>query len=177
MIKNIPNKYDLDLILSEINEKFRGKWDFFYLPLDFENNCNLGFAFINFIEPFHILLFWEIFEAKRWKKFKSNKECSLSYAKFQGKYELTQHLEKSCVMNQKEPEKKPVILTINEPYPKIELPKVNLLFRNMKIIFKKIIKPPLIDSILLIFRDSDKYKSINFFMYIIFDDFFIDSVN
>lgn len=126
MIRNIPNKYDLGLILEEVNEHFRGKFDFFYLPLDFDNQCNLGYAFINFIEPMHILYFYELFEGQKWKKFKSMKECHLTYAKFQGKLELTAHLEKSCVLTKLDVDKRPVILTICEPYPIVSVPIVSL---------------------------------------------------
>ena len=35
MIKNIPNKYDKNMLMKEINLKFRDKYDFFYLPIDF----------------------------------------------------------------------------------------------------------------------------------------------
>jgi hypothetical protein len=35
MIKNIPNKYNSLSLLEEINVNFKGKYDFFYLPLDF----------------------------------------------------------------------------------------------------------------------------------------------
>jgi RNA recognition motif 2. len=35
MIKNIPNKYDLTLILQTIDKNHKGKYDFFYLPIDF----------------------------------------------------------------------------------------------------------------------------------------------
>ena len=35
MIKNIPNKYNSISLLEEINVNFNGKYDFFYLPLDF----------------------------------------------------------------------------------------------------------------------------------------------
>ena len=28
---------------------------------DYINKCNLGFAFINFLEPFHIILFYELY--------------------------------------------------------------------------------------------------------------------
>jgi protein phosphatase 1 regulatory subunit 42 len=34
MIKNIPNKYSKQLLLEEIDSKFAGKYDFFYLPMD-----------------------------------------------------------------------------------------------------------------------------------------------
>ena len=81
MIKNIPNKYNSRAILEEINANFRGKYDFLYLPLDFyvfvinlnKNNCNLGFAFINLVDPLHILMFYDIFNGKKWKKYKSEK--------------------------------------------------------------------------------------------------------
>ena len=35
MIKNIPNKYDRNLILQTIDKIHKGTYDFFYLPIDF----------------------------------------------------------------------------------------------------------------------------------------------
>lgn len=35
MIKNIPNKYNVDLMLQTINQNHNNKYDFFYLPIDF----------------------------------------------------------------------------------------------------------------------------------------------
>lgn len=46
----------------------------------------------------------------------------MSYAKFQGKVELTSHLEKSCVMNKMGEDKKPIIITPPDPLPKVEIP-------------------------------------------------------
>lgn len=73
MIRNVPNKYTLQSILEDINIDFKDKYDLFYLPLDFINNCNLGYAFINFIDCFHILSFYDQYRAKKWKKFNSDK--------------------------------------------------------------------------------------------------------
>jgi hypothetical protein len=36
MIRHIPNKYSTQSLLEEINVQFKGKYDFFYLPMDFE---------------------------------------------------------------------------------------------------------------------------------------------
>lgn len=36
MIRNIPNKYTQQLLMSEIEEHFKNKVDFFYLPIDYK---------------------------------------------------------------------------------------------------------------------------------------------
>ena len=121
MIKNIPNKYTISSFLEEIDTYFKNTYDVFYLPIDYVNKCNLGFAFINFVEPLHIILFYELYRGKKWKKFKSDKKCELLYAKFQNKKELTAHFEKGKVLLFDTMEKRPLIL----PTPKI-LPKINI---------------------------------------------------
>jgi len=124
MIRNIPNKYTISALMDEINSCFEGKYDFLYLPLDYKNNCNLGFAFINFINPLHILMFHDLFCGKKWKKYNSVKKCDLSYAKFQGKKELTTHFENMLMNNNQtvQDDKKPIILTPPFPLPKVEVP-------------------------------------------------------
>jgi hypothetical protein len=122
MIKNIPNKYTLSSLLDEINIHFKNTYDIFYLPIDYINKCNLGFAFINFVEPLHIILFYEIYRGKKWKKFNSDKICELLYAKIQGRNELISHFEKGKVLSFDSENKRPLILPVPYPLPRINLP-------------------------------------------------------
>ncbi|KQJ82362.1 hypothetical protein BRADI_5g08580v3 [Brachypodium distachyon] len=100
MIKNIPNKYTSKMLLTAIDENHRGTYDFIYLPIDFKNKCNVGYAFINMITPEHIVPFYKIFHGKRWEKFNSEKVASLAYARIQGKSALIAHFQNSSLMNE-----------------------------------------------------------------------------
>ena len=99
IIRNIPNKYTMQLFQNEINEHFYGKYDILYLPLDFVNKTNLGFGFINFIDPIHILYFYSEFFGKKWNIFNSEKRCQLAYAKIQGKNSILKYICKKNVNN------------------------------------------------------------------------------
>ena len=121
MIRHIPNKYSLRYLIEELNYKFKNKYDIVYLPIDYTNNCNLGFAFVNFIHPLHIVDFYEYFIGKRWKYYLSEKRCELAYAKIQGRNNLLTHFKKGVVMNSLPQEKKPLILDICKPFRKIAI--------------------------------------------------------
>ena len=94
MIRNIPIKYNEDM-LNEALEEFNKKYDCLYMPYDYDKNGNKGYAFINFVNPLHILLFYEKFNGKKWKHFESSKICELNCAHFQGLNELQKH-SKNC---------------------------------------------------------------------------------
>ncbi|CAI9756389.1 unnamed protein product [Fraxinus pennsylvanica] len=100
MIKNIPNKYTSKMLLAAIDERHRGTYDFIYLPIDFKNKCNVGYAFINMTEPSLIIPFYRTFSGKKWEKFNSEKVASLAYARIQGKAALIAHFQNSSLMNE-----------------------------------------------------------------------------
>ena len=101
MIRNIPIKYT-DNILNETFKEFHGKYDCLYMPYDHEKKGNKGYAFINFVNPLHILLFYEKFNGEKWVHFESSKICELNMAHFQGVNEIQKHaknfkeLKKTC---------------------------------------------------------------------------------
>lgn len=100
MIKNIPNKYSSAMLLAAINEHNQGTYDFIYLPLDFKNKCNMGYAFINMTDPQQIVQFHKSFHGKKWEKYHSGKVACLAYARIQGKSALIAHFQESSLMNE-----------------------------------------------------------------------------
>ena len=100
MIKNIPNKYDQTSLLKELNQNHHGKYDFLYLPIDFQNHANVGYAFINFVHPLFIVDFYRELKNRKWAKFNSNKKCDIKYGRIQGFEHLINHFKCSSVMNQ-----------------------------------------------------------------------------
>jgi hypothetical protein len=73
MIKNIPNKYTIQLLSEEIDREHANSYDFLYLPCDIKNNCNVGYGFVNFLDLAGLQRFYLRFQSKRWGKFKSEK--------------------------------------------------------------------------------------------------------
>ncbi|KAG5931745.1 hypothetical protein E4U53_001634 [Claviceps sorghi] len=76
MLRNIPNKVDQIMLKRIIDESSWGKYDFMYLRIDFANDCNVGYAFINFVDPLDIIDFVEVRGNQR-----CDKVAEISYAK------------------------------------------------------------------------------------------------
>jgi len=120
MIKNIPNKYNQEMLLEAVNENHKGTFDFFYLPIDFKNKCNVGYAFVNFIDPQSIPTFFDDFNCKKWSKFNSSKVCKITYARIQGKLSFVEHFRNSSLMHE-DPKCRPLIFHTHGP--QLGLPK------------------------------------------------------
>ncbi|KAI5055504.1 hypothetical protein GOP47_0029025 [Adiantum capillus-veneris] len=112
MIRNIPNKYTQEMLIamlddhcmemnSSIGEPSDGSgepisaFDFVYLPIDFKNRCNLGYAFVNLTTPQATLRLHKAFHGRQWDEFNSRKICEVSYARLQGREALEEHFKNS----------------------------------------------------------------------------------
>ncbi|KAL2216889.1 meiosis protein MEI2 [Thermoascus aurantiacus ATCC 26904] len=98
MLRNIPNKIDQAMLKEIVDETSHGKYDFMYLRIDFANNCNVGYAFINFEDPIDIIDFVNARAGRTWNCFNSDKVAEVSYATIQGKDCLVQKFRNSSVM-------------------------------------------------------------------------------
>jgi hypothetical protein len=105
MLRNIPNKYSqLALVERLYQEGFRGQVDFVYLPIDFKNKCNVGYAFINFRNAEACARFAMEYHLcnsrEKLPGFNSKKVCEVSPARFQGREENVRRLQASAVMSE-----------------------------------------------------------------------------
>jgi len=116
MVRNIPNKYTQQMLLNEFTENGHGPGviDFFYLPIDFKNRCNRGYAFINFVNYRDIVKFHRQYYGQHWRTFNSDKICDITYARIQTKASMLKRFENSALM-EKDEEYKPLVFVSDGP--------------------------------------------------------------
>ncbi|KAF6820132.1 meiosis protein mei2 [Colletotrichum musicola] len=119
MLRNIPNKVDQAMLKRIVDESSWGKYDFMYLRIDFANDCNVGYAFINFVDPLDIIDFVNTRGNQRWNCFKSDKVAEISYATIQGKDCLVQKFRNSSVMLEAAHYRPKLFYTSNGPVPEL----------------------------------------------------------
>uniref|UniRef100_A0A0G4I6G8 Mei2-like C-terminal RNA recognition motif domain-containing protein n=1 Tax=Chromera velia CCMP2878 TaxID=1169474 RepID=A0A0G4I6G8_9ALVE len=134
MLRNIPNKYTQKMLLDVVNEEFRGLFDFFYLPIDFRNKCNVGYAFINFLHPHYARMFKDAFGGRKLNAFKSNKVCEVSWGRVQGLKNNIEHYRNSAVMSVPIPQYKPMLFRngIQIAFPEADGPLPSVKLRPQK---------------------------------------------
>jgi len=110
MIRNIPNRYKQQMLMNEIDQMgFADQYDFLYLPIDFQNDKNVGYAFINFKTTEAAKRCTEAFTNYQFKRFPSHKIGRVSLAHVQGLQNLLHHFEKKKVMESKHKHCQPFI--------------------------------------------------------------------
>ncbi|TBU64511.1 RNA recognition motif 2-domain-containing protein [Dichomitus squalens] len=102
MIKNIPNKMTDRDLKNFIDRVCPRRIDFMYLRMDFQNGCNVGYAFVNFITVQDLLQFAKTQIGVKWNMYSSEKTLQMCYATYQGKESLVEKFKNSCIMDEKE---------------------------------------------------------------------------
>lgn len=117
MICNIPNRYTREELVHELKSKLTGNhyFDFLYLPIDFKNNSNLGYAFVNMITPMSVLRLFDLMHEKQWKlSLRSSKICKLKWGRVQGKNALIRHFMGTLHLRDTPKEFRPITIEIDD---------------------------------------------------------------
>ncbi|KAL7413688.1 hypothetical protein BDY24DRAFT_48422 [Mrakia frigida] len=102
MIKDIPNKLSRAALISILDSVVPLGYDFVYLRMDFQNRCNVGYAFVNFSSVEALWTFAAYKMNTKWMIFSSEKVLQLSFANVQGKDALMNKFRNSAVMLQED---------------------------------------------------------------------------
>jgi RNA recognition motif 2/RNA recognition motif. (a.k.a. RRM, RBD, or RNP domain) len=104
MLRNLPNKYDINAVLDLLNTSgFSKCYDFFYLPIDWRNLCNVGYAFVNFRHHIDAVRFFEVFTGFRFPSINSRKICEVCWANVQGRTANVDHYRNSPILEKFRP--------------------------------------------------------------------------
>jgi hypothetical protein len=126
MLRNVPRSLTRTMLLAELESQgFAGKFDFVYLPVDFEDSArcgqNFGHAFVNFVGPHDAARARECFTGFVAWAVECEKPCeALWREQCQG---LTAHIQKyrnSALMHESVPDdNKPVVFVdgVRRPFP------------------------------------------------------------
>jgi len=105
MIRNIPNKYTRQMLHDRLINVFKKTdYDFIYMPIDFNNKCNVGYAFVNFRNEGAVELALKTFHMVECQTalpgFNSSKIVEMTPARVQGLQSNIEHLQQSTVLDQ-----------------------------------------------------------------------------
>jgi len=130
MLRNIPNKYSQEQLLTDL-DAYRKAIDFLYLPTDFKNTCNLGYAFLNFRDGDVAEAFAAAHNGERLPRFPlSPKVLSVQCARVQGVQANIERFRDSSVMGVQVEAMKPMLfedgVQISFPAPSGDLPPLGL---------------------------------------------------
>ncbi|KAF9263245.1 hypothetical protein L218DRAFT_959264 [Marasmius fiardii PR-910] len=113
MIRNISNKLSCPSLVSFIHRVVGKRIDFVYLPIDFSNGYNFGYAFVNFMTTQDLVVFTRTKLGRKWGLFKSEKALEMCYTDIQGKTTLVEHFRNKPVMNERKSDWKPRVFPRN----------------------------------------------------------------
>jgi len=140
LLRNLPCGYTRDMLLELLDSQaFSGRYNFVYLPMDYNRGNSLGYAFVNMETTQDAGQAWACFDGFReWKAgLHSTKVCNVSWAARHG---LNAHIEKfrnSPVMHeQQQDDWKPIVLSqghrVEFPRPTKTLKPPRMKYRKQK---------------------------------------------
>lgn len=118
MLRNLPNNYTRSMLIHLLDDHgFLGKYDFLYLPIDFDRKANLGYAFVNLVDQDEVETFWSTFDGFGSWSFPSSKVCQVSWSgPKQGQKAHVDRYKNSPVMHKSVPDEyKPMIFSQGVP--------------------------------------------------------------
>jgi hypothetical protein len=138
MLRNIPNKYTQRMLLSVVHELGFNQtcFDFFYLPIDFRNKCNVGYAFINFLSNDVARQFFKGLDGYQLRAFNSDKVCAVAWARVQGLQANIEHYRNSPIAGVPIPQYRPLLFDadtgVEIPFPEPDGPLARVRLRVPK---------------------------------------------
>lgn len=98
MVRGIPCSFSQEALIALLDDAgLKNKYDFFYLPRDGNRNSNLGYAFINFVDPYSAEICTNSFEGVPLAPGRSQKFCMVAPADIQGLPNLWKHFRRTAV--------------------------------------------------------------------------------
>jgi hypothetical protein len=81
MLRNLPNNYTRSMVMQLLDDNgFKAKYDFLYLPMDFQSQACLGYVFVNLVDSTLVPHFWRTFTGFRSWSLPSRKVCHVSWS-------------------------------------------------------------------------------------------------
>lgn len=105
MLMNVPNRMTLRMLQTMVDRHVPGMYTFLHLPASQKPRLNVGYAFINMVDPMAIITLHKAFHLQGWKPTgdacrKSSKECHVVFARVQGICKVITHLARRLVDDQ-----------------------------------------------------------------------------
>jgi len=99
MIRNLPRSYTEEVLLAQLESAFGiACVDFLYMPWNFKRDCNIGYAFVNFVKDTDALEFFLNNSGRRWALEDATRPCCrIATAHVQGLAANVEHFAKMAV--------------------------------------------------------------------------------
>jgi len=96
MFRNLPRRYTANALANELAEHVhRSAIDFLYVPFGTRASDNIGFAFVNFVDPETATMIQRVLNGKPWSLVRASRPITILAAHIQGFYNNLAHCAKA----------------------------------------------------------------------------------